>query len=153
MAMCMRYAHTSFEAEDIFQEAFVKIFKNIGTFKNTGSLEGWMKHIVVNTAINHYHSNKKYNNNSDIADHYDITSQEQDVLADITVDELMTLISRLSEGYRLVFNMYVVEGYSHAEIAKILQINEGTSKSQLSKAKNILRNMITNLKHPDYVTG
>ena len=153
MAVCMRYAHTTFEAEDIFQDAFIRIFKSIANFTNSGSLEGWMKHTVVNTAINHYHANKKHYNHEDATHQYDLQSNDADVIADISAAEITALVAQLAEGYRMIFNLYVVEGYSHVEIAKILGISEGTSKSQLSKAKQQLRKLITNLKHPYYVPG
>jgi len=152
MAVCMRYAHTTFEAEDIFQDGFVRIFKSIINFSRTGSLEGWMKQIMVNTAINHYHSNKKHYNNDEFDKHFDIHHHDADAISDISAEEITAMISQLADGYRIVFNLFVVEGYSHLEIADMLEISEGTSKSQLSKAKQLLRKMILNLKHPDYVT-
>jgi len=153
MAVCTRYAHTTFEAEDIFQDSFIKIFKNIGGYTGKGSLEGWVKHIVINTAINHFHSNKKHYYHDDPDNHFDLQNHDVDVLSEMTATEITALISQLAEGYRIIFNLFVVEGFNHAEIATMLNISEGTSKSQLSKAKQQLRKMITNLKHPHYVAG
>lgn len=143
MGVCMRYAYSNFEAEDIFQDAFVKVFQKLDSFRGEGSFEGWMRFIFVNTAINYYNKNKKHNQTEDVEQHYEIQEQSADVLSKISMDEILEMVQRLSDGYRLVFNLHVIEGYSHKEIGEMLNITEGTSKSQLSKAKLLLRNMIT----------
>nr|WP_255487965.1 sigma-70 family RNA polymerase sigma factor [Pontibacter sp. KCTC 32443] len=144
MAVCMRYTKSRFEAEDIFHEAFVKVFKNISTY-NGGSFEGWMRRIFVNTAINHYHKNHRYQVQTDYSTVEEIIPTEEDIISSISGQELMTLISQLPEGYNLIFNLYVVEGYNHREIAEMLNIAEGTSKSQLAKAKSYLKKMLLKL--------
>lgn len=150
LAICTRYAHTSFEAEDIFQEAFIKVFKNIDQYKGQGSFEGWLKHIFVNTAINHFHKSKKHNNHQDPEDYADTVTSDTDIIGSISADELTAVISKLPEGYRMVFNLYVVEGFNHKEIADMLGISEGTSKSQYAKAKAYLKKLLTQLRYPHY---
>jgi RNA polymerase sigma-70 factor (ECF subfamily) len=141
MAVCMRYTKSRFEAEDIFQEAFVKVFKNMEAY-NGGSFEGWVRRIFVNTAINHYHKNRRYTEQADYRDIEESHPGEEDILSKINSSQLMVLINTLPEGYRMVFNLYVVEGFTHREIGEMLNISEGTSKSQLSKAKSQLRSIL-----------
>lgn len=143
MAICLRYTPSRFEAEDIFHEAFVKVFKNIHHWQG-GSFEGWMRRIFVNTAINHFRQNRKYFDHVDSAFAEESLSSSDNVIAELSNQELLNTISRLPEGYKLVFNLYVVEGYNHSEIAGMLQIAEGSSKSQLSKAKACLKKLIAN---------
>lgn len=141
MAICLRYTRTRAEAEDIFHEAFVKVFRSIHTWQGR-TFEGWMRRIFVNTAINHYHQNKKYFDHVDASFAAAITSSAEDIISHLSNQELLDLISRLPDGYRLVFNLYVIEGYNHSEISEILNIAEGSSKSQLSKAKVYLKKLI-----------
>lgn len=141
MAVCVRYTNSRFEAEDIFQEAFVKVFKHLHTYQG-GSFEGWMRRIFVNTAINHYHRNRKYQEQQDYSKIEEVMPAQEDVISKISGQELMLLINQLPEGYKLIFNLYEVEGYNHREIADMLGIAEGTSKSQLAKAKSYLRKVL-----------
>jgi RNA polymerase sigma-70 factor (ECF subfamily) len=141
MAICLRYTSSRFEAEDIFHEAFVKVFKNIHTWQG-GSFEGWMRRIFVNTAINHYHQNRKYFDHVDAAYVETSLSAPENVIADLSNQELLELVNQMPDGYKLVFNLHVVEGYNHNEIATMLSIAEGSSKSQLSKAKAHLKKLI-----------
>lgn len=141
MAVCLRYTKSRFEAEDVFHEAFVKVFKNIHLWQG-GSFEGWMRRIFVNTAINHYHQNKKYFDHVDAVQAESMISTSDNAISDLSNQELMKLINQMPEGYGLIFNLYVVEGYNHSEIADMLKIAEGTSKSQLSKAKTYLKKLI-----------
>ncbi|WP_232064996.1 RNA polymerase sigma factor [Rhodocytophaga rosea] len=143
MAVCVRYTRSRFEAEDIFHEAFVKVFKNIHSY-NGGSFEGWMRRIFVNTAINYYHKNKKYQEQLDYSTIEESSPAEENVLSEISGKELLLLIDQLPEGYKLVFNLYEVEGYTHREISEMLSIAEGTSKSQLAKAKVYLKKILHN---------
>nr|WP_262914628.1 RNA polymerase sigma factor [Pontibacter vulgaris] len=141
MAVCVRYTQSRFEAEDIFHEAFVKVFKNIDTYSG-GSFEGWVRRIFVNTAINHYHKNRRLQEQLDYSTIEEVTPTDEDIISTISGQELMELVNQLPEGYRLVFNLYVVEGYNHREIGEMLSIAEGTSKSQLAKAKAQLKKLL-----------
>lgn len=141
MAVCIRYTKSRFEAEDIFQEAFVKVFKHIHSYSG-GSFEGWMRRIFVNTAINQYHKSRKYQEQLDYSTIEESSPSEEDIVSDISGKELLLLIDQLPEGYKLVFNLYEVEGYTHREISEMLGIAEGTSKSQLAKAKSYLKKIL-----------
>lgn len=143
MAICTRYAKTSFEAEDIFQEGFVKVFQNIQNYQE-GSFEGWMKRIFVNTAINNFRRNQKHYGHTEHAEDIFQAEEPEAILSDISTKELMDIINQLPEGYRLVFNLNVIEGFTHKEIGEMLHIAEGTSKSQLAKAKSFLKKLLSN---------
>ncbi|TAG85254.1 MAG: RNA polymerase sigma factor, partial [Bacteroidetes bacterium] len=142
MAIAMRYAKDADEAKDILQEGFIKVFGSIKQFKGEGSLEGWVKRIMVNTAINFYNKNKKNNTTSfedNLVENNALENQmtdedlEDDSLNNLTYDEILVFIRKLPPAYQTVFNLYVIEQYSHKEIANLLHINEGTSKSNLAK--------------------
>jgi RNA polymerase sigma-70 factor (ECF subfamily) len=139
--VCLRYAGTSEEAQDILQEGFIKIFKKLGTFRGEGSFEGWIRRIFVNTAIEHFRR-KKYLAPVTEKEENTMEGNYLSVLDNLAERDIMDLVQKLSPGYRTVFNMYVVEGYTHKEIGDMLGISEGTSKSQLSRAKVILQDMV-----------
>ena len=135
----MRYALSTDEAQDILQDGFIKILKQINQFENKGSFEGWIKRIMVNTAITNYRKNLKHYNQFDIDDiHNDVNSVSM-FNSDFTHEELLNLIRELPKGYRVIFNLYAIEGYKHKEIAEMLDIDITTSKSQYSRAKKALR--------------
>ncbi len=140
-AVCLRYAGSSEEAEDILQEGFIKIFKKMDSYRGDGSFEGWIRRIFVNTAIEHFRR-KRYLMPVTEKEENTLEGKYTSALDDLGAKDLMALVQELSPGYRTVFNMYVVEGYTHKEIAEILGISEGTSKSQLSRAKVILQEMV-----------
>lgn len=140
-AVCIRYAGNTDDAQDILQDGFVKIFKNLSRFRSEGSFEGWIRRIFVNTAIEHLRR-KKFLKPIDEKEENTIPYKEVTVLDSLGEKDIMNLISQLSPGYRTVFNMYVVEGYTHKEVGDILGISEGTSKSQLARARMILQNMV-----------
>ncbi|MBL7747337.1 MAG: RNA polymerase sigma factor [Chitinophagaceae bacterium] len=142
-AVCLRYAGNAEEAEDILQEGFIKIFKKLDSFRGDGSFEGWLRRIFVNTAIEHFRR-KRYLMPVTEKEENTIEGKYTSVLDELGAKDIMALVQELSPGYRTVFNMYVVEGYTHKEIADILGISEGTSKSQLSRAKVILQDMVRN---------
>lgn len=139
--VCLRYAGYAEEAEDILQEGFIKVFKKLGSFRGDGSFEGWIRRIFVNTAIEHFRR-KTYL--QPITEQHESTVEGKylSVLDNLAEKDVMKLIQELSPGYRTVFNLYVVEGYTHKEIGDMLGISEGTSKSQLSRAKVILQDMV-----------
>lgn len=140
-AVCLRYAGNAEEAEDILQEGFIKVFKKLDSFRSEGSFEGWMRRIFVNTAIEHFRR-KRYMMPVTEREENTFEGKYLSVLDDLAAMDIMALVQELSPGYRTVFNMYVVEGYTHKEIADMLGISEGTSKSQLSRAKVILQDMV-----------
>lgn len=135
--ICLRYSSGYDEAKDILQDGFVKVFMKMHQFGFQGSFEGWMKRIFVNTALEYYRSQKNH------LYHEDVEAAEGIELTDNTLDrielkEVLKVLQQLSPGYRNVLNLFIIEGYSHAEIAGMLQISEGTSKSQLSRARAAL---------------
>lgn len=140
-AVCLRYAGTAEEAQDILQEGFIKIFKKLETFRGDGSFEGWIRRIFVNTAIEHFRR-KKYLQPVTEKEENTLEGNYLSVLDELAERDILDLVQQLSPGYRTVFNMYVVEGYTHKEIGDMLGISEGTSKSQLSRAKVILQEMV-----------
>lgn len=147
----MRYAKSPFEAEDTFQDAFISVFKNIHTFRE-GSFANWMRRIFVNAAINSYRRNKKHYDHQD-SHELEISDEAQlDGLQELTTQEIVAMINELPEGYRVVFNLHVVEGYNHREIGEMLDIAEGTSRSQLSKAKNMLKKKLEKINPCKYAS-
>jgi RNA polymerase sigma factor (sigma-70 family) len=140
-AVCLRYAGNAEEAEDILQEGFIKIFKKLDSFRSEGSFEGWIRRIFVNTAIEHFRR-KRYLQPVTEKEENTIEGKYLSVLDELAEQDILSLVQDLSPGYRTVFNMYVVEGYTHKEIADLLGISEGTSKSQLSRAKVILQELV-----------
>ena len=139
--VCLRYAGKAEEAEDILQEGFIKVFKKIGSFRGEGSFEGWTRRIFVNTAIEHFRR-KTYMQPITEYEESTIEGKYLSVLDSLAEKDIVQLVQQLSPGYRTVFNMYVIEGYTHKQIADELGISEGTSKSQLSRAKIILQDLV-----------
>jgi RNA polymerase sigma-70 factor (ECF subfamily) len=146
LGICIRYAGDKAEAEDILQDSFLKIFFSIKDFSGTGSFAGWMRKVAVNTAITHYHKNLKHRYHIEIEEYVSVetgTSSFEESL--FTSEELHIVLNELPAGYRMVFNLYAVEGYKHKEIAEMLGIDTNTSKSQYSRAKAALRDKLEKL--------
>jgi len=141
-AVCLRYANNSEDAQDLLQEGFIKIFRNLHRFRAEGSFEGWIRRVFVNTAIEHYR--KKSAQLSTVSEKEENTIEDTDITAldSLAEKDILNLVQELSPGYKTVFNLYVVEGYSHKEIGEMLGISEGTSKSQLARAKAILQKKV-----------
>jgi len=140
-SICLKYSKNKQEAQDNFQDGFITIFNKIGQFKFKGSFEGWIKRVMVNTVLLKYRSRRVLNIvTEEIPDEVVVNIDDDEV----SLDFLLNLIRELPERYRLVFNMYVLDGYSHKEISKMLQIAEGTSKSNLARARVILKQKIEN---------
>ncbi|QSS98197.1 RNA polymerase sigma factor [Psychroflexus sp. ALD_RP9] len=142
--ICLKYSSNHAQAQDNLQDAFITIFEKIKQFKHKGSFEGWMKRIVVNTALQKYKQQKVFEliaPNAIQDDHYIVED-----LPKLELNELLALIQELPDRYRLVFNLYVLDGYSHAEIAECLSISDGTSKSNLSRARAILKTKVETLR-------
>lgn len=141
-AVCLRYANNADDAQDLLQEGFIKVYRNLHRFRGEGSFEGWIRRVFVNTSIEHFR--KKSAHLSSVSEKEEATIEDTDITALDTLAEkdIVSIIQELSPGYRTVFNLYVVEGYSHKEIGEMLGISEGTSKSQLARAKAILQKRI-----------
>ena len=140
LAVCIRYSGKRGEAEDILQDGLIKIYFNIKDFAGKGSLINWMKKIMVNTAITHYHRNLKHQYHQDIDDIREMDIEGSSLnTSEFTREELFNVIKELPDGYRVVFNLYAIEGYKHKEIAEKLEIDVNTSKSQYSRAKGLIR--------------
>jgi len=139
--VCLRYATNAEEAEDILQEGFVKIFKKMASYRGDGSFEGWIRRIFVNTAIEQFRK-KTYLQAITEQEENSLEGKYISVLDNLAEKDIIKLIQQLSPGYRTVFNMYVIEGYTHKQIAEALGISEGTSKSQLSRARLILQDLV-----------
>lgn len=139
-ATCLRYASDYHSAEDVLQEGFIKVYSNIEKYRNEGSFEGWMRRIFVNTAIELIRKNTAFYELSET----DTSNGEwhtplENGFDGLAAQDLMDIIQSLSVGYRTIFNLYAIEGYTHKEIAELLNINEGTSKSQLARARYLLQ--------------
>lgn len=153
--ICMRYAKNTTDAEDILQEGFIKIFKYLSDFRGEGSLEGWMRRIIVTTALNFYKRKNLLNKDIDPDDVKIALPSDHEILAKMTQEEILKLVQELPTGYRTVFNLNTIEGYSHKEIGEMMNISVNTSKSQLSRAKSSLQHKIIKLfsfdqAHVDY---
>ncbi len=155
MNICYRYSDHQNEATDLLQEGYIKIFQNIHQYNFDGSFEGWMKRIMVNSAIDYLRKNKKHQGIS-IDDVNDISLNKfnyNDAIGNLTSGELMSLLNKLPPMSRTVFNMFVFDGYTHAEIAKTLNIKEGTSTWHVNNARTILKLKIINLYHLEEVAN
>ena len=141
MSVCLRYARDKEEAMDILHEGFIKIFKHIKKYKPGTSLTAWMKRIMVNTSIDYYRKMVR-RRTENLSEAYDLSSDNPDALSQMSSREILEAVQTLTPAYRLVFNMYVIEGYSHREIATELSITESTSRSNLVKARAKLRTYI-----------
>ncbi|OFX77710.1 MAG: hypothetical protein A2X12_09410 [Bacteroidetes bacterium GWE2_29_8] len=148
-ALCLRFVRVNSEADDLLQDGFIKVFENISSFRRECSLESWIKRIMVNNAVNHYKKNSSHFYDIDVDSLINLTEEEEENLNFIEDDEgeleelpneiVLKLIQELPEGKKMIFNLYVIENYSHKEIAEMLNISVSTSKSQLAKAKMILK--------------
>lgn len=142
LAVCYRYAHNREDAEDMLQEGFIKVFLQIHTFENRGAFEGWIRRIVVHTCINILKKNKKFNESVDIIHANSIQVREDSVSSIVQAKQVVECIRMLPIGYRTVLNLYAVEGFSHREIAQMLDVEESTSRSQYTRAKNMLEDIL-----------
>lgn len=145
--VCLRYAKNRTDAEDILQEGFIKVFKYLKDYSGKGSFEGWVRRIMITTALNYYKKKNLINKNVDPESSYITLPATNEAVSMMTHDELLLMIRDLPVGYQTVFNLNTIEGYSHKEISEIMNISVNTSKSQLSRAKNSLRNQLESLFH------
>ena len=150
MGVCLRYAKNQAEAEDILQDGFVKVFGNMHKFQPYGSFEGWVRRIFVNTAIEYYRQRRRFMINDIELENQDFEFGD-DVVDKMAAEEIIALIKDMPDGYRMVFNMYAIEGYSHKEIADELGISVGTSKSQYSRARSYLQKQMAEIEKKETV--
>ncbi|MEM1120628.1 MAG: RNA polymerase sigma factor [Bacteroidota bacterium] len=140
--LCLRYSRDRSEAEDMLQEGFIKIFKDLNQYAGKGAVGAWMRKVMINTALQYLRKWKKDWKHEDSQDYQNAFQHDAQVFQQLGLEELTKLIQRLPQGYKIVFNLYVIEGYSHKEIAELMGISESTSKTQLFKAKAALRKQI-----------
>src|SRR6056297_2093151 len=143
--ICLSYARDRSMAQDMLQDGFIKVFKKIDTFKEQGSLEGWIRRIITNTALDHLRKKSKLYEFIDDNKEVEEERMDNSILENINADGIFSMIKQLPEGAKAVFNLYAVEGYSHKEIAEKLEITEGTSKSQFKRARSLLKTLLRDL--------
>jgi RNA polymerase sigma factor (sigma-70 family) len=146
LSVCYRFAHNREDAEDMLQEGFIKVFSQIHTFQSKGAFEGWIRRIMVHTCINHLKKNRKFNESVDIIHATGVQIREESVPSIVQAKQVVECIRLLPIGYRTVLNLYAIEGYSHKEIAEMLDIEESTSRSQYTRAKHMLEDILVKKK-------
>ena len=142
LGVCYRFGKNREDAEDMLQEGFIKVFLQIHTFQNKGAFEGWIRRIIVHTCINHLKKNKRFNDSVDIIQAGSIQVREENIPSIVQAKQIVDCIRILPVGYRTVLNLYAIEGYSHKEIAEILDIEESTSRSQYTRARQMLEEIL-----------
>ena len=142
MGVCLRYVSDRETARDLLQDGFVKVFTSLDTFAGAGSFEGWIRRIFVNCALEYLRKSDVLRESTDLDSTAELTQPEESVLSAISASELMNLVRSLPAGFRAVFNLFAIEGYSHREIAGLLHITESTSRSQYTRAKQLLQKKI-----------
>ncbi len=142
LAVCYRYAQSREDAEDMLQEAFIKVFTQMHTFQNKGAFEGWIRRIIIHTCINFLKKYKKFNDSIDLEQATYVHVKEETIPSIMQAKQVAECIRSLPVGYRTVLNLYAIEGYSHREIATMLDIEESTSRSQYTRAKSMLENVL-----------
>jgi len=150
LGVCLRYAVDKMEAEDMLQNGFVKVFQKLGDYRNEGSFEGWMRRIMVHSSIEYYRKYHKMMQLVELEDNTNELAVNSLAIAELAAKDLMTLIQQLAPGYRIIFNLYAIDGYSHKEIAALTGITEGASKSQLSRARAVLREQVLKMERKQY---
>jgi RNA polymerase sigma factor (sigma-70 family) len=150
--MCQRYANSRTEADEMLQTGFIEVFKNIGKWKGDGPLGAWIRRVVLNQSLQLLKKNLKQRQVQNIDTHADIHSSEVDIISRLQADDLIDLTKQLPTGYRTVFNLYVIEGFSHKEIAASLEVSESTSKTQLRKARLYMRDLMQKFIPEEYET-
>ncbi len=153
MNICLRYTANRTEATEVLNEGFLKVFTKIEMYDQEKSLKGWIRRIMINSAIDYYRQNSRHTNNSSDIENAMKVSEQETVSSKLSYDEILSEIQTLSPGYRTVFNLYVIDGYTHEEIAGQLGISVGTSKSNLFKAKAFLQKRLTKIYDHEQVPG
>ena len=147
LSVCRQYCKDVHQAEDIMITAFMKVFANLNKFKHEGSFEGWIRRIMINECISYIRVQKKVKFIEDSSDAYQNLESFNNIESQFSVEDIQSLIDSLPDGYKMIFNLYCIEGFKHQEIATLLNISEGTSKSQLSHARKMLQEQINKLKN------
>src|ERR1700710_1390106 len=142
LSVCYRFGQSREDAEDMLQEGFIKVFTQIHTFQNKGAFEGWIRRIIVHTCINNLKKNKRFNESVDIIHATTLQVREETVPSIVQAKQVVECIRLLPLGYRTVLNLYAIEGYSHKEISIMLEIEESTSRSQYTRAKQMLEDIL-----------
>lgn len=143
MGVCLRYSQSEEEAQDVLQMGFIKVFEKLHMYSSEGSLEGWIRKVIVNTALDNIRKNKKFNDNVELDKvEFQLNNNSETGLEALSAKDLLKIIQEMPPGFRTVFNLYAIEGYSHKEIAEQLGITESTSKSQYSRARVYLQKII-----------
>lgn len=148
IGICIRYAKTHAEGEDIFQEAFIKVFKNIHEVKDTDSIDSWVRSVVIRTAINYYNRTTRLQLLHSDIDSFELHNQTNDyesIIDGMEINVILDIISQLPDGYRIIVNLHLIDGYTHTEIASMLSIADGTARSQYHRARNILIRKLENI--------
>lgn len=142
LTVCQRYAKSSCDAEDIMQDGFIKVFRYLSDFQFNGSFEGWIRRIMITTALNFYKRKRVYQNESELTYQPEAIVSEQHVISSLVQEELLTLVKKLPKGYQTVFSLNSIDGYTHKEISEMLHISINTSKSQLNRARQSLQKQL-----------
>jgi RNA polymerase sigma-70 factor (ECF subfamily) len=145
MSTVLRYMKNKEISNDVVQDGFIKVFKNLNSYKKEGTLEGWIKRIMINTALDELRKERKYNNSTQFEDLEFSIALKEKTDDKLLADNLLDLVQQLPDGYRTIFNLYAIEGYSHKEIGILLEITESTSKSQYSRARKVLQEALKNV--------
>lgn len=145
LAVCLRYVNDSETARDLMQDGFIKVFTSIDTYTGSGAFEGWLRKIFVNCALEYLRRNDVLRESTDLDNTAELVQPNSNAISDLSAAELMQLVHDLPAGFRTVFNMFAIEGYSHKEISEALGITESTSRSQYTRAKQLLQKKIKEL--------
>jgi len=145
MGVCYRYVNDMDTAADILQEGFVKVFASLDSFSGVGSFEGWLRKVFVNTALEYLRKSDVLRESTDLDNTAELVQPDNSVISNMAVEDLMKLIGQLPSGFRTIFNLFVIEGYSHREIGIMLNISENTSRSQFTRARQLLQRKISDL--------
>ena len=145
MAVCLRYINDGETAADMLQDGFVKVFSAVDSYTGSGSFEGWIRRIIVNVCLEHLRKSDVLRGAVDLENTSELVSLGDSPIGNLTEKELLQLIANLPEGFRTVFNLFAIEGYSHREISHLLNISEGTSRSQYTRARQVLQRKINDL--------
>jgi len=143
MTICNRYSKSPDQASDMLQEGFITVFQKLEQFDGSGSLAGWIRRVIVTSALNVLRKEKKFNYSEEVESAIGVESNFTDAISEMSYQELTALIQKMPKGYRTVFNLFAIEGYSHKEIASLLEVSESTSKTQYRKAKIYLQKLIS----------